>query len=332
MKRSREFFLWAFFLAVCFWAGYLKGFLPLTFKQSLFIKGPVRILNATPFNFPSDFVKSLEEDFGQKVEIQRVKDWDELQAKLVTKTGSHLVLAPAFWAQDLDREFLLMRLNPLQTKIDAYIAADFISLQGKNLTVLPMYWTVTDFRVHKESLLGESLEQALVNKTFSEIHLYPDTDLVATHLHAWSKTPQVGPLKLKDIAYFKFSSPPQELSKTAIWEVPHLLKIANTRTLTSTKSRALVIYGMMIPRNSANKKLSYRLIEKMMDPSLQETVLAKLPLGSALQVQDEELKIDREQRASELRDLKLHELIILEKRLPDLFQTYWLKYNFISPN
>jgi hypothetical protein len=51
-----------------------------------------------------------------------------------------------------------------------------------------------------------------------------------------------------------------------------------------------------------------------------------------LQVQDEEFKIDREQRASELRDLKLHELIILEKRLPDLFQTYWQKYNFISPN
>ncbi|HEY8269739.1 MAG TPA: hypothetical protein VIG33_02545, partial [Pseudobdellovibrionaceae bacterium] len=175
MKRSREFFLWAFFLAVCFWAGYLRGYLPLSFKQGLFVKGPVKILNATPLDFPVDFIKALEEDFGQKVEVQRVKGWDEVQAKMVTKSGVHLLLAPTFWAQDLSRQSLILKLNSLQTKIEKRISPDFISLQDKNLSALPLYWTVTDFRVHKDSNLGETLERALENKALSEIHLYPDT-------------------------------------------------------------------------------------------------------------------------------------------------------------
>lgn len=332
MKPSREFILWTFFLAICFWAGYLKGLLPFTFKQSLFTRGPVRILNATPFNLPPPFIKFLEQDLGQKVEVQRVRDWDDLQAKLVTKTGPHLVLAPSYWAQDLERENLLAKLNPLQKKMEERIASDFISFQGKNLTVLPLYWTVTDFRVHQESPLDATLEQALAQKSLSEIHLYPDQDLMVTHLDAWAKNPAVGVLKLKDINSFRFSRIPSEFSKTSIWEVPHLLETPQTRTLTTTQSRALLIYGLMIPKNSSHMELSYQLMEKMMAPGLVELVLAKLPLGCTLQDAEEDFKIKKEQRPSELRDLKLHELIIMEKRRPVLFQEYWQKYNFISPN
>lgn len=328
MKRSREFFLWAFFLALCFWAGYLKGFLPLTFKQNLFVKGPVHILNAAPFDFPADFIKALEEDFGQKVEVQRVKSWDDLQAKMVVKNGPHLIFAPSFWAQDLDKENLLLRLNPLQSKIEKRISPDFISLQGKNLNILPLYWTVTEFRVSKDSPLGETLEQALNQKTLSALYLYPDTDLMAAHLKAWSQNPQIGAVKLKDIDSYHFNSFPQEITKTAVWEVPHLLQIKNTRTLEAPQSKALLVYGMMIPKNSANRKASYHLVERLMDQDMEEIVLSKLPLGSALQVPEGPLKIAKEQRSSELRDLTLHDLIILEKRLPDLFQEYWQKYNF----
>jgi len=332
MKRSREFFLWAFILAICFWAGYLKGYLPLTFKQSLFAKGPVRILNATPFDFPVDFIKALEEDFGQKLEIQRVKNWDELQAKMVIKNGPNLILAPAFWSQDLAKENLILRLNPIQSKIEKRLSPDFISLQGKNLNVLPLYWTVTDFRTSNESTFGDTLEQALTSKSFTELHLYPDPDLMATHLKGWSKDPQVGALKIKDIATYHFNQLPQEIAKNTVWEVPQILKIKNTRSLPSGKSKALVIYGMMIPKNSTNRKISYHLLERLMDQDLEEMALAKLPLGSTLQVPEGPLKIDKEQRSSELRDLRLHELIILEKRLPELFQEYWQKYNFTSPN
>lgn len=332
MKRSREFFLWAFFLTVCFWAGYLKGYLPLSFKQGLFAKGSIKILNATPMDFPVGFIKALEEDFGQKVEVQRVKDWDEVQAKMVTKNGAHLLLGPTYWAQDLGSESLILRLNPLQTKIEKRISADFISLQNKNLNVLPLFWTITDFRVHKDSDLGDNLEQGLQHKSLSEIHLYPDTDLMATHLDSWTKQPEVGALKIKKIESFQFKNLPPEISKTAIWEVPHLVKIKDTRSLNSTRSKALLIYGMMIPKNSVNKKTSYRLLERLMDSSLEELALSKLPLGTTLRLAEGDLKIEKEQRSSELRDLKLHELIILNKRLPDLFRNYWQKYDFISPN
>lgn len=332
MKRSKEVLLWAFFLALCFWAGYLKGFLPLTFKQNLFTKGPVRILNATPFDLPADFVKALEEDFGQKIEIQRIKTWDELQAKMVIKNGPNLILAPAYWAQDLSKEGLILRLNPLQTKIEKRLSPDFISLQGKNLNVLPLYWTVTEFRTHKDSTLGETLDQALVSKTLAGLHLYPDTDLMSVHLKAWAQTPLVGPVKIKDIESYHFNSLPQEIAKNVIWEVPRFLKIKDSRPLETMKSKALVIYGVMIPKNSMNKKTSYHVMERLMDQDLEEMALAKLPLGSTLQVPEGPLKIDKEQRSSELRDLKLHELTILEKRWPDLFQEFWQKYNFISPN
>ncbi len=332
MKRSKEFFLWLFFLAICFWAGYIKGFLPLTFKQGLFAKGPVKILNATPLDFPVDFIKALEDDFGQKIEVQRAKDWDEVQAKMVIKNGAHLIIAPTYWAQDLSRESLILSLNPLQTKIEKRVSPDFISLQGKNLNVLPLYWTLTDFRVHKDSNLGESLEEALQSKNLTEIHLYPNVDLMATHLKLWSSNPQVGALKLKNIESFHYKNIPQEISKTSIWEVPHLLKINNSRTLSSLNSNALIIYGIMIPKNSLNKKTSYRLLERMMDRDLEEITLAKLPLGSTLQQSERNIKINKEQHSSELRDLKLHELIILDKRVPELFQNYWQKYNFISPN
>lgn len=332
MKRSREVLLWAFFLALCFWAGYLKGFLPLTFKQNLFVKGPVRILNATPFDFPAELTKALEEDFGQKIEIQRIKTWDELQAKMVIKNGANLILAPAYWGQDLAKESLILRLNPLQNKIEKRLSPDFISLQGKNLNVLPLYWTVTEFRTHKDSTLGDTVEQALASKTLTNLHLYPDTDLMAVHLKAWTQNPQIGPLKIKDIESYHFNSLPREIAKNVLWEVPHFLKIKDSRALETTKSKALVIYGMMIPKNSPNKKTSYHVLERLMDQDMEEMALAKLPMGSTLQVPDGPLKIDKEQRSSELRDLKLHELTILEKRWPDLFQDFWQKYNFISPN
>ena len=332
MKRSREILLWAFFIALCFWAGYLKGLLPLAFKQGLFSRGPVRILNAAPFDFPPEFTKSLEEDLGQKIEIQRVKNWDELQAKLVTKNGPNLVLAPAYWSQDLAKESLLLQLNPLQNKIDKRVSPDFISLQGKGLNVLPLYWTVTDFRTSSDSLLGDTLNQALIHKNLKELHLYPAPDLIAVHLKQWEKNPQVGALKIKDISSYHFNGFPEELPKDSVWEVPHILKIKNSRTLDAIKSKSLVIYGMMIPRNSLNLKASYRTLERLMDPDIEEIVLKRLPLGSTLVAPDGPLKILKEQRSSELRDLKLHELIILENREPALFQEYWQKYNFISPN
>lgn len=332
MKRSREFFLWTFFLAVCFWAGYLKGILPLSFQQSLLVKGPVRLLNAAPFNLPPEFIKTLESDLGQKVEVQRVHDWDALQAKLVTRSGPHLILAPSFWAADLERENLLLKLTPVAESMESRLSADFISLQGQNLFVLPLYWTVTHFRVHQDSPLGESLLAALTNKNLSEIHLYPDPDIMVSHLGAWAKSLPGGGLRLKDIQSYKLTHLPAEIAKTALWEVPRLLELPHTRALNAPQGPALLIYGMMAPRNSPNRKLSYHLLEKMMDPGLQEVALARLPFGSTLSPTEGEFKIKKEQRATELRDLKLHELIILEKRKPALFQEYWQKYNFIAPN
>jgi hypothetical protein len=155
---------------------------------------------------------------------------------------------------------------------------------------------------------------------------------MATHLKSWANNSQVGGLKLKDVGSFHYNNIPQEISKTAIWEVPRLIKLKDTRSLNSPQNNALVIYGMMIPKNSLNKKTSYHLLERLMDQDLEEIVLAKLPFGSTLQLSEGGMKIEKNQRSSELRDLKLHELILLDKRRPELFQEYWQKYNFISPN
>lgn len=302
----------------------------MTFKQSLFIKGPVRILNATPFDFPPEFLKALEEDFGQKIEVRRSRDWDDIQAKMVTKTGPHLILAPGFWAEDFSRENLILDLEPVQKKIEKRLSPDFISLQGGRRNMLPLYWTVTEFRVHKDSPLGETLEQALTSKNLEEIHLYPDKDLMSVHLKAWETNPAIGALKLKDIDSYHYRSLPAELSKTSVWEVPQLAEIPNSRALQSAKSKALVIYGLMIPQNSQNPKASYRLMERLMDAEIESIALHTLPLGSALQDTGVSLTIKKAQRSSELRDLKLHEVLIQEKREPELFQKLWQKYNFVN--
>jgi len=321
MKRSREIILWAFFLAICFWAGYLKGFLPLTLKQGLFIKGPVRIYNAAPFDLPKNFIAALEEELSQKVEVQRIRNWDELQAKLVTKNGAHLLFAPAQWGEDLTRETLIVGQSYLQPKIEKYIDPDFIHPQGQSLQVLPLYWTVTDFRVSDSSFSGENLQQVLQDKNLSEVYLFPDEDLAVTHLKSWN-------LKIKDIDHYDLRKTPPEAGKNNLWEVPHSIKLSGTRLLATNNSQALMIYGMMIPKNSPNRRISYKVLEKLMDPSLQQIALSILPLGSTLKDPENELQIEKDQRSSELRNLNLHELILLKQRDLKGYQELQQRYNF----
>lgn len=330
MKRSREIFLWGFLLALCFWAGYLKGYLPLSVKQRLFVQGNFQILNAAPFDFPKPFITALESEIGQKVEVRRVRNWDELQAQLVTKNGPNLLFAPSQWIGDLSREELLMRLNPIQSLIENSLSPDFILLQGRSLFMLPLFWTMTDFRVPNESFKDqETVEAILADKLLAEIHLFPDIDLMVGHLQAWSAKGPASELKLKDVEGFNFKNIPKSFRPNSLWEVPHSVEIPDSRSVTSARGRALMVYGMMIPRNSANKKMSYRSLERLMEPLLAELALKDLPLGSTLNDPDAALKISKKQRSSELREFKLHELIVLGQRNPEGYQELLPKYNFV---
>jgi hypothetical protein len=322
MKRSREFFLWAFFLALCFWAGYLKGFLPLTFKHSLFVKGAVRIYNACPFDFPRPFVLELEEELGQRVEVVKIRNWDDLQAKMVTKVGAHLLFAPAHWASDLTREGVIVGLSYIQPKIEKYVAPDFISIQDKSSQVLPLYWTVTKFVTANGSFGNDDLATAQKDKNLAEVHLYPDADLIAVHMKTWRPAG-------KDIEGFNFRSPPAVIQKNAVWEVPLVTNIPDSRVLTTSESQALVVYGLMIPKNSPNRRVSYRVMEKLVEIELQQKILGSLPLGTTLRDDDTELNIEKDQRAGALRDLKLNELIILDRRHAKEFLDLQNIYNFI---
>jgi hypothetical protein len=330
MKRSREIFLWGFFLALCFWAGYLKGYLPLSVKQRLFVQGSFQILNAAPFDLPKPFLAALESEIGQKVEVRRVRNWDELQAQLVTKNGPNLLFAPAQWIGDLSREDLLMRLNPIQTLIESSLSPDFIQPQGQNLHMLPLFWTITDFRVPNESFKDlNTVESILGNKLLAEVHLFPDIDLMVGHLKSWSVQGPATELKLKDVEGFNFKNVPKNLRPNSLWEVPHSADIPNSRSVSARRGQALMVYGMMIPRNSANKKMSYRSLERLLEPSLTEFALKNLPLGTTLNDPDGSLKILKKQRSSELREFRLPEVIVLEHRNPEGYQELLPKYNFV---
>ena len=322
MKRSREFFLWAFFLAICFWAGYLKGLLPLSFKHSLFVKGSVRIYNAAPFDFPRPFIAVLEEDLGQKVDVIKIRSWDELQAKMVTKVGAHLLFAPSHWGTDLARENVIVGLSYIQPKLEKLISPDFLSFQKQSLMTVPLYWTVTKFVTGENTFAGLELSQAVQDKNLSEIHLYPDADLMATHMNKWN-------IQLKDVEAFTFRSPPSEIQKNALWEIPHLVHLPGARELATVQSRSLITYSLMIPKNSANRRVSYRVIETLLETSMQIPLLAAWPLSTTLRDENNVLALDKEKRASHIRDLKLNELIILENRNPHEFQELQSKYNFI---
>jgi hypothetical protein len=321
MKRSREFFLWAFFLALCFWAGYLKGFLPLTFKQNLFVKGPVRIYNAAPFDFPRPFIAELEEALGQKVDVYKIRSWDELQAKMVTKTGAHLLFAPSHWATDLSREGVIVGLSYIQPKIEKYVSPDFISLQGKSALVLPLYWILTKFVTADVSFANQTLDQIVKDKALGEVHLFPDQDLAAIHVKRWK-------LALKDIEGVTLKNAPSAMDKNSLWEVSSFTQVPKSKVIESTGQQALLTYGMMIPKNSANRRVSYRALEKLMEPALQEKILGVLPLGTTL-LDSPDLQLDKNQRASQIRNLRLHELILLDKRNLQDVQDAKLKYNFI---
>ncbi len=322
MKRSKEFILWAFFIALCFWAGYLKGVLPSSLKQGLLNRGKVRIYNAAPFDFPRAFISLLEEDLGQKVEIYRVSTWEELQAKLVTKSGAHVLFAPAHWASNLSREGVIVGLSYLQPHIDKYIAPDFISLHGTSPQVLPLYWVRTQFITSADGFSDSKLDLILQNKSLAEIHLFPDRNLAAKHLKSWSP-------KLKDIEAFSFKNPPRSLNKYSLWEVPHTHTPPNVKVLETSKDQALVLYGLMIPKNSPNRRTSYRVMERILEPALQQIILSQLPLGTTLKDPFGDLKIEKNQRSSELRDLQLHELILLDGKNQNETQEIKLNYNFI---
>lgn len=322
MRRSKEFILWAFFLALCFWAGYLKGYLPGTLKQGIFSKSKVRIFNAAPFDFPRDFVLSLEQSFGQKIEIYKIRSWDDLQAKLVTKSGAHILFAPAHWSSDLSREGLIVGLSYLQSQIEKNISPDFISLGGISPQVLPLYWVKTQFITSIEGFSVSTLDLALKDKNLTQIHLLPDRDLAAKHLKSWSPN-------TKTIEAFSFKNPPSSVNKYSIWEVPHTINPQNTKILETSKDQALILYGFMIPKNSPNRRVSYKIIENSLEPSLQQLVLSQLHLGTTFKDSAGDLKIERNQKATEIRNLKLHEMILLEKKNLSEIQDVKLKYNFI---
>ncbi|MBC7370543.1 MAG: hypothetical protein H7326_03200 [Bdellovibrionaceae bacterium] len=187
---------------------------------------------------------------------------------------------------------------------------------------VPLYWTVTKFVTGENTFSGTELAQAVADKNLSEVHLYPDADLMATHMKKWN-------IQLKDVEAFAFRSPPTEIHKNALWEIPHLVAIPGARDLATAQSRSLITYSLMIPKNSANRRVSYRVIETLLETAMQKPLLAAWPLATTLIDDNNELALDKEKRATELRDLKLNELIILESRNPHDFQELQSKYNFI---
>jgi hypothetical protein len=75
--------------------------------------------------------------------------------------------------------------------------------------------------------------------------------------------------------------------------------------------------------------VSYRVMEKLVEIELQQKILGSLPLGTTLRDDDTELNIEKDQRAGALRDLKLNELIILDRRHAKEFLDLQNIYNFI---
>lgn len=326
MKASKEVVLWAFFIAICFWAGYLKGYLPISLQPKIFNKDPVRILNAMPFALPPSFVNTLSEELGQRVVVHNVRNWEDLQVKMVVRAGDHVLLAPIHWAPDLERQGLIVGLSLLQAKIEKYISADFLSEHGKSPLAMPLYWTLTQFVVSDKNETN-SLDQALNGKEYSQLRLYPDADLILRHLQDWNHN--ISATLLKNLTPLDLQRLTGTIPKDEIWEVPRLLHIQGAKTLASNGSEALLSYGAMIPKNSVNRRISYHVLEKILDPLVQERLLQQWPFGSTLKP-TEGLKVQKDQNSAEVRDLNLRDLILLDHRnlegLHDLYEKYNLTF------
>ena len=79
---------------------------------------------------------------------------------------------------------------------------------------------------------------------------------------------------------------------------------------------ALLVWGAIIPDKSSQKVLAARVLRELTETKYQEKLLLASPFNSALStVQGDQIPLHR--RASHIRELKLKETLLLDKKHPD---------------
>lgn len=305
--KLREFLLWFVFFGICMTAGFLHGILPQGLPRS-YVSNPqqLRILLTDEILFPENLQKEIEEQLNVKFTVTVTRNWDTVLVKTVATPSEDLILLPSYWAETLIHQKLVTPLDSARTYFYTRAASDFISASSA-LTphFMPLYWI-------KTTLQSSNIEKFLNTKDQNPLYLIADEDLLLSHFLFWKERNLLPKVQNKKILTMPLDQMGQIENPEAAIESSLKEEVGESPYYQS----ALLIWGALIPDKSSQKLLAARVLRELTEAKYQEKFLLETPLNSALStVQGDRIPLHR--RASHIRELKLTETLLLDKKNPE---------------
>ncbi len=306
--KLREFLLWFIFFGICMTAGFLHGILPQGLPRSYVSKPQqVRILLTDEILFPESLQKEIEEELNVKFIVTVTRNWETVLVKTVATPSEDLILLPSFWAETLIHQKLVTPLDSARTYFYNRAASDFISASSAQTPhFMPLYWI-------KTSLQTADFQKFLSTKDQNPLYLIADEDLLLKHFTFWKEKNLLSQIQGKKIIPMPLDQIGQTKNSDAVFETSLKDEIDGQSVFYQS---ALLIWGAIIPDKSSQKVLAASVLRELTETKYQERLLLETPFNSALStVQGDRIPLHR--RASHIRELKLKETLLLDKKNPE---------------
>lgn len=301
--------------------GFLHGVLPQGITRSLFSSPrKVQVVTTDEIFFPLEVRRELEDEFQVKFSVTITRDWDSLIAKTVPSPSVDLIFLPSFWANTLAQQNLLGDIAGHRKELQQRVASDFVASKEQDLFYfLPFYWMKTTLVTPQR----QSFSDFLKNKQKPMLFLIADEDLLLKHFEVWKSQGLWELVSQKKILTQQLDHINEhKINDEGTHEVPMR---DDTQGSPDPQSSALLIWGAVIPKNSAQKDLVLEILDTLTTPEHQERGLLKTPFNSTFfTVTAKEIPLHR--RADFVRNLQLKDTLILEKK--DQGAKLKLKNNF----
>lgn len=303
--------------------GFLHGVLPQGIStDSLLSPQQIQVLTTDEILFPANIRSELEKELHVRFSVIVTRDWESLLANAVASPSADLIFLPSYWANTLAQQNLLSDFkNQHSGDLLQRVASDFMKPQGaQGVHFLPFYWIKTTI----ETDSGQDFLTFLRDKSRSVLFLLADEDLLLRHFQIWKEQGLLEQVLQKKILSLQLDQLAKKTEEGAV-EAPlhgeHQLEV-------QPFLNALLIWGAVVPNNSANQELIGDILNVLSSAEYQERTLLKTPFNSTFHTVSGK-DIPRQRRADFIRDLQLKETIILDSKDQDARLKLKNEFNFI---
>lgn len=302
--------------------GFLHGVLPQGLSKIYLVRPEkIQVLTTDEIFFPAELREKLEEELHIKFSVTITRDWDAILAHTVASPAVDLIFLPSFWAKTLAHQNLLADIAGPRKELLQRVASDFTGRSEEGFFFLPFYWMKTGIKAPGD----EKFIDFLKNKKEPVLFLLADEDLLLKHFQLWKEQGVWDLVAQKKILTLQLDQFSHDLPLEGAMEAS-LNQESKDNSLSQLSS--LLIWGAVIPANSAKKNLVLEILDTFTTPEYQEGNILKTPFNSAFStVTSNEIPLQR--RAGFVRDLKLTDTLILENKEQDAKIKLKDEFNFI---